>query len=177
MVDEKVVLKDDMQEPTPEASEGIPAPTGFQPLIVDPSRLYPLPQSMWDSHCDHCDKRQSRWMFVPVDMVPIIQTQPGGRVKGHIICSLCWLYESEWGLKRREALDQMIREVELETMAVFAKTEDGRLFDCKDANRILAAIAMTSRIFVQRSRMRSEAAAEDRAMNPALILPGGSDGK
>jgi hypothetical protein len=134
----------------PEASQEA-TPSGVPPLIVDPSRLFPLPQSMWDASCDHCDKRQSRWMFVPVEMGPPVELsgQDSLRVKGHVICSLCWLYESEWGLKRREHIDAFIRDVELETKAVFARAEDGRLWSCKDADRILGAIALTSRIFVQ----------------------------
>jgi hypothetical protein len=140
-----------LKETQEKAPDPAPPQEGFPPLIVDPNRLFPLPQSMWDAHCDHCDKRQSRWLFVPVEMGPPIEINvPGStRAAGHVICSLCWLYESEWGLKRREHIDAYIREVELESKAVFARAEDGRLWSCRDADRIMGAIALTSRIFVR----------------------------
>lgn len=68
------------------------------------------------------------------------------------MCSLCWLYETEWGKERREDIDGMIRAVEARTEA-FRKTDDGRLWSCRDADRILGAIAVTSRIVSQRAML------------------------
>jgi len=104
-----------------------------KPLIFHPKELRPLAQKLWDIACDRCNRRQSRWEL------------PDGR-KGTPLCSMCWLYESEWAKPRREDLDMLIREVEIETGEKFRRQEDGRLWSCADADRILGAIAVTSRI-------------------------------
>ena len=104
-----------------------------KPLIFPPKSLRPLPQSLWDIACEWCNKRQSRWEI------------PKGRA-GEPLCSMCWLYESEWAKPRREDVDMLIREVETETGEQFKRLEDGRLWSCEDADRIVGAIAVTSRI-------------------------------
>lgn len=116
-----------------------------KPLIIHPKFIRPLPQSMWDVNCAKCDKRQSRWQFFPSDA-------PEGVKGGVLVCSLCWLYESDWGKNRREDLDQMIRDVETTAEEIFHKTKDGRLWSVRDADRILGAIALTSRMFIMRGR-------------------------
>jgi hypothetical protein len=116
-----------------------------KPLILNPNNLRPLPEAMWDVSCDKCDRRQARWEFFPSD-------SPDAR-KGFMICSLCWLYESEWGKKRREDIDQMIRDVELSTEQIFQRAKGGLLWSCKDADRILGSIALTSRMFLYRGAL------------------------
>jgi hypothetical protein len=126
-------------------------------LFLDTTRLYPLPQSMWNAHCDHCDKRQSRWLFIPTDMSQPEEARGPGKIheedhfraRGHIMCSLCWLYESTWGQGRRSEIDALIRKFEFETKSILARSEGGRLWSCRDADRVLAMIALMSRIFVQ----------------------------
>lgn len=115
-------------------------------LIVSPERLRPLPKSMWDSNCAKCDKRQSRWQFIPVDQDP--------RKGGLLMCSLCWLYESAWGERRRADIDEMVREVEVQSGEIFHRGKNGRLWSCRDADRILGAIAMTSRMFLMRGKVQ-----------------------
>ena len=80
-----------------------------KPLIINPRFIRPLPKAMWDVNCASCDKRQSRWQLFPSDA-------PEGVKGGILICSLCWLYDSQWGKTRREDLDQMIRDVEVEVV-------------------------------------------------------------
>jgi hypothetical protein len=117
-----------------------PKPSGFsKPLYVDSRFLRPLPQAMWDTACSKCDKRQSRWDFVPTDNPP-----PSG---GFPLCTLCWLYESEWGKERREQIDAMIRDVEKTSGKIFQRAKGNRLWACKDADPILGSIVMTSRMF------------------------------
>jgi hypothetical protein len=116
-----------------------------QPLILDPRVLRPLPQSLWGHACSKCDKTQSVWELFAGDP---------SRRKGEPICSMCWLYESEWGQERRADIDQFIREVEVQAETIFRKTLDGRLWSCKDADRIVGAVAVTSRIATQRAMLR-----------------------
>lgn len=128
-------------------SEVPPKPTGHtKPLFVDSRFLRPLAQSMWDCACSSCDKRQSKWDFIPVDNPP-----PSG---GFPMCSLCWLYDSEWGKTRRTEVDVMIKDVEKSRGKAFQRAKGGKLWACKDADGILGAVVMTSRIFEIQDRAR-----------------------
>lgn len=113
-------------------------------IFLDPRLLQPLPQSLWGISCDRCDKRQSVWEVFGLDA-------PRGTKKGDPMCSLCWLYESAWGKDNRESIDLMVNAVEREKGEEFRRTEDGRLWSCRDADRILGSIATVSRIAQQRS--------------------------
>jgi len=62
------------------------------------------------------------------------------------VCSLCFLYLSNWSKSRQEDLANMIRDVEAELKKEFTK-EDGRLVRAEDGDRILASLAITSRAF------------------------------
>ena len=119
---------------------------GHKPLLLDSKTLRPLPGALWDISCERCDKRQARWeLFGPA---------VGSVRKGEPICSMCWLYESDWGKPRREDIDAFIADVEDETKRPFKRLEDGRLWSCSDANRILSAIAVTSRLFAVRGMVQ-----------------------
>ena len=123
-------------------------------VFLDPALLRPLPQPLWGHACSMCDKRQSVWDHLAPEL-------PSNARRGEPMCSLCWLYETEWGKERREDIDGMIRAVEVHLGEIFRKTDDGRLWVCKDGDRILGSIAVTSRIIKQRA---------------TLDLLGGSDG-
>jgi hypothetical protein len=117
-----------------------------RPIFIDPSVIRPLPQSLWGIYCDWCDKRQSKWeLFLP--------EAPSNARKGVAICSVCWLYESEWGKKLSEDIALFIAAVEKEISRPFQRREDGALAECRDADRVLGAIAVTSRIFAYKSAM------------------------
>jgi len=118
-----------------------------KPLIVDSQYLRPLPKAMWDTACERCDKRQAKWSFLPSEAAP-----PSG---DYPMCSLCWLYESEWGKGRREDLDKMILDVQRAKGRIFQRAKGNKLWSCKDADVILGAIVMTSRIFEIQARARS----------------------
>lgn len=122
-----------------------PATGHTKPLIVDSRFLRPLPQAMWDTACSKCDKRQAKWEFIPSDNPP-----PSG---GYPMCSLCWLYESEWGKARRQDIDAMIRDVEKSKGQIFQRAKGNKLWACKDADPILGAIVMTSRMFEIQGRL------------------------
>lgn len=112
-------------------------------VYLEPSVLRPLPQSLWNHACAWCDKRQSVWELFETE-------RERAKRKGVPLCSLCWLYESEWGKEHREGIDKLIRAVEVTTECIFRKTADARLWSCQDADRILGPIAVTSRIAAQR---------------------------
>lgn len=117
------------------------------PLIVDTRFLRPLSKAMYDSPCHRCDRRQSRWEMGP----PF-----GGEV--YTVCSLCFLYESKWGEKRVDQIHVLVDEIEREVGEKFLRGADGRtLLSCKDADRVLAAIAMTSRMFQLQDGMKEKA--------------------
>lgn len=121
-----------------------------KPLLLDPKVLRPLPGALWDLSCEECDKRQARWELTQPDLILSIANPR----KGVPICSLCWLYETDWGKERREDIDRMIVDVEAEVGREFKRAEDGRLLDCQDANRIVASVAVTSRVFNTRSMLQ-----------------------
>lgn len=132
-----------------------------KPLLIDPRVLRPLPQSMWNMACTICDRRLSRWEVFDFRDDAIAPKARHGRP----VCSLCWLYKSEWGKANRADIDLMIRDVELDCGFSFERSlvgeivkegerqPDGRLQNCKDADRVLAAIAVTSRVFTFHDRI------------------------
>lgn len=119
--------------------------SSLRPVILDPRVLRPLPQALWGHACSKCDKTQSVWELFAGDP---------SRRKGEPICSLCWLYESEWGQERRSDIDAMIRAVEVQAETIFRKRLDGRLWSCQDADRLMGSIAVVSRIATQRVLLR-----------------------
>jgi len=109
------------------------------PLLIDSNQLRPLPKALWGHVCTKCDKQQSRWEFFPKHM--------DASTRGVPICSVCWLYDSEWAKDKHAAIASMVNEVEAEMASTFQRAQGGRLAFCADADRILGAIAMTSRMF------------------------------
>lgn len=108
-----------------------------KPLLIDTRYLRPLPKELFNCPCGKCDKRQAMWEM----------GAPGGDEQ-HTICSLCFLYESNWGKAREDQIHEMVVAVEAEVGDNWLRGADGKtLLVCKDANRILAAIALTSRAF------------------------------
>lgn len=122
-----------------------------KPLILDTRYLRPLPKEMFDSACEHCDKRQSKWEMGPPDSD-----------ERHILCSLCFLYESNWGKARVDQIHEIVDDVEKEMGTKFFRGADGKtLIACKDGDRILGALALTSRAFQLEDRMRRETGDEE----------------
>jgi hypothetical protein len=106
-----------------------------KPLILNTDHLRPLDRKEWDGPCMSCGKKQARWMF-----------KPANRDGAVSICSLCWLYESVWGQNRREEIFKYVRAVEEEIGTAFLK-DKGRLIRVQDADRLLGALALESRMF------------------------------
>lgn len=108
-----------------------------KPLLVDTSKLHPLTHEMWDSNCYHCDKRQAKWSLQLEDD-PVF------------ICSLCMLYESDWGLAHSADVGQLVKEADAKRNEATATDTKGRILFPKDADRILGTIALISRMYEQR---------------------------
>ncbi len=110
-----------------------------KPLILNTNHLRPLDKKEWDGPCSCCGKKQARWMFLPANQEGAVS-----------ICGLCWLYESVWGQNRREEIFKYVRAVEEEIGAVFLKSK-GQLIRFQDADRLLGALALESRMFQLRA--------------------------
>jgi len=113
------------------------------PLIIDTRFLRPLPKPMWQATCVNCDKRQSMW-----EMGPPSEPNP--------VCSLCFLYESQWAEKRKDEVHAMVRDVEAYSGDKFLRDRDNvTLLSPKDGDRILGALALTSRMFQLQDKMEA----------------------
>lgn len=186
-----------MEENKPEQPDSVP-------LLLDPDRLKPLPKDLWDVGCAHCAKPQAKWAFKP--SAPEPEPNEHGEITGpakihreedpYTLCSLCFLYESEWGKRRRDQIDIKAAEIEVEMTnrvledaartgsmspeqfqsfkVTFARDEQGRLSDPKDANRILGAIAIASRIFVSKMETAEVLQQRQEELASKLIMPAGS---
>ena len=116
----------------------------MKPLLVDTRMLRPLPKTLFQSPCSNCDKRQAMWEMGPERSDECV-----------FVCSLCFLYESRWGESRREQIDILVDEVQVEAGEKFLRATDGKqLLSCKDADRILGSIALTSRMFRLEDKMK-----------------------
>jgi hypothetical protein len=81
--------------------------------------------------CVKCGKHETV-LYTPVDTF--------------YICSLCWLYKSEWGKDRIESIKKLISDVENAKGVVFEKDGDGNLVLVEDANRVVVSILLVSGI-------------------------------
>jgi len=121
-------------------------PKTLEPLIIDPRYIRALPKALFRSNCVECDRLQAMWEMGP---------EGGERV---FICSICFLYESNWGQKRIEQVHDVVQEVEKESGSNFMRDADGdRLLSSKDADGIVGALALTSRMFFAQDRMQAMA--------------------
>lgn len=71
-----------------------------------------------------------------------------------MVCSWCFLYESFWGRPVRRHLDALISEIEVGMGKMFERSADARLIRCEDADRVLGAVVLSSRLFRVRDRMQ-----------------------
>jgi len=113
----------------------------MKPILIDPRFLRPLPKPMLNTACAKCDKRQAVWEL------------GGLHEDRHAICSLCFMYESNWGRNRTAQLLELVTAVEAEAGEEFSKDDEGRLTNPQDANRIMASIALTSRMFKMQEKV------------------------
>jgi hypothetical protein len=118
-------------------------------LLITTLYLRPLPQKMWDFPCQHCGKAQARWeLHEPEEDEDGEEGMP--RQEFNAVCSLCFLYESNWGRRRLDEIQEYIRDVEQEKGIKYLRDIGNRLLSCNDANNLLASLAMLSRVLEQR---------------------------
>lgn len=110
----------------------------MQPVLIDTTRVLPLPQHMKGIICSNCDKPLAVWEFKPDD------TEALGSL---LLCSFCLLYKSFWGQNRREQIDHFISEVEKKMGVGMIRDDENRLVFSKDCDRIMGAIALASKLF------------------------------
>ena len=115
-------------------------------LIINPQHFKPLPKEEWDGPCACCGKKCARWMFIPAD-------QDKGAVS---VCGICWIYESQWGKNRARELHEFRMAVEEEIGSSFL-IDKGKLVRFEDADRLLGALAFTSKVFqIQAMQQKSQ---------------------
>jgi hypothetical protein len=135
-------MKDDLIL-NPMAPPGDPGHEHSAPLIIDTRFLRPLPKAMWGAVCVNCDKAQSMWEMGPTE-------------EPNAVCSLCFLYESKWAEKRLDDIHGMVRDVEAHTGEKMLRGRDNvSLISAKDGNKILGALAMTSRMFQLQDKLEA----------------------
>lgn len=113
------------------------------PLYVDTELLRPFQPKEPIGHCSQCDKLQARWRMID----PGEDMNQDGTPKSYVVCAVCFLFESRWGKNRVNRLNGMIARVEAEKKAPMLRDTEGKLMSATDADRILAGIALTSRMF------------------------------
>lgn len=128
----------------PEAAPGEPGHEHYAPLIIDTRFLRPMPKAMWGANCVNCDKSQSMWEMGPPD-----EPNP--------VCALCFLYESQWAEKRIDEVHGLVRDIEVSTGEKMLRSpgDNVSLLSVKDANKVLGAIAMTSRMFALQDKLEA----------------------
>lgn len=118
----------------------------LKPIYIPAHEVRPLASALRGIACCDCGKRQSVWE----------KTSTVGEDKGVPICSLCFLYRSPWAHNKQSMLEEFIIAVEDAAGTFFSKTEDNKLEDCKDADRIMSSLVLTTRLFHTRSKMWSK---------------------
>ena len=117
------------------------------PLVVDTSRVSPITErKLLDSDCSHCGKARARWFFQPDEV------EEGAL----FICSICWLFESNWGRNRKDEVEALIKETEDYMRCVFVRDDEGRLTERDSADRIMGAICYMSRMLEMRGLLEQK---------------------
>lgn len=113
-------------------------------LGINPELLRPLPTALLGMPCESCIKHQSVWAY----------TQSQDQPTGTAVCSLCWLYKSRWAEEQgSERIEAFIGDVESLLPNKFQRDSSGRVSSIADADRLVSAIALTSRLFYVRGDM------------------------
>jgi len=106
----------------------------MKPVFIDGFTLKPLPMQFQGAACAKCGKLQGRWVITVPSQEPLT------------VCSLCIMYEYPWGKRNKVDLEELVKHIEKELGKELPKNESGELRSCGDADRIVAAIAITSRV-------------------------------
>jgi hypothetical protein len=108
-----------------------------KPIRVDTTRIQMLDESMFNVACGVCEKLQSKWSI-------LLKTD--SKDEPMPVCSLCFLYESEWGRSRAEDLKGYLLEVTNNNPTrKMLLSADNKIASIKDADFILGILVWTSR--------------------------------
>lgn len=112
----------------------------MKPIRVDTSRFQMLDKDRWDSACAVCQQTTAKWEM----------RGPGldGKEAWAAICSMCFLYKSNWGKTHSENISSYLSEVvSKETKRKMLLSPEGKLLSSPDADFILGVLVLTSRRF------------------------------
>jgi hypothetical protein len=70
------------------------------------------------------------------------------------MCSICWLYDSNWGKTRRDDIDSLVADTEFELKRTFTRDGLGKLTMSGDGDRILGAICYLSKMQQMADKVR-----------------------
>lgn len=115
-------------------------------LLLDPARIRALPEELREYNCSSCDRRAAGWAFRP--------TNKGEDPDPIPICSLCWLYLSNWARARVKEIPGFIERYEQTTGAQFHKDGDGRLVDHREGDAVLLQLLRASAVFLRMQQRR-----------------------
>ena len=111
---------------------------------ASPAQMRPLPTALRGTACHSCDHPQASWWLEVFDPV-----EQDNKVYA---CSLCLLYETEWGRLDRSKIEEVIRRVEVARNAEFESDDSNRLISSKDGDDILGVIVLSHRASALRAR-------------------------
>lgn len=126
------------------------APEERVSLLLDPDRMRALPDELRDYSCSSCNRRNAGWAFLPSNKGEDPDPVP--------ICSLCWLYLSNWARPRAKEVPEFIARFEQTTGKQFTKDAGGSLTDHRQADEIVAQLLRASAVYLrlhkQQERLR-----------------------
>lgn len=112
----------------------------MKPIRIDTSRFQMLDKERWDCACAFCAQPTSKWEMRGPDQ--------SGQETWAPVCSLCFLYKSNWGKTRSGDLSAYLAEViAKETKRKMVLSPEGALTSIGDADFILGVLVLTSRRF------------------------------
>ena len=103
---------------------------------VNPKLLKPLPIPLRGIACCMCERTQSSWQ---TDWV----TEDDDKV---YLCSLCVLYETDWGRLERASIEAVIMRMQKARNTTFEKDPSNRLTLSRDADDVLGVVVLASRV-------------------------------
>jgi len=135
---------------TPEGPAVVAAdPDARMSLLLDPDRMRALPDELREYNCSSCDRRSAGWAFLPSNKGTDPDPIP--------ICSLCWLYLSNWARARVKEVPEFIDRFEQTTGTQFNKDGDGRLVDHREGDAVLLQLLRASAVFLRLQQRKTMA--------------------
>lgn len=113
-------------------------------LMIDPDRMRALPDELRDYNCSSCNRRNAGWAFLPTNKGPDPDPIP--------ICSLCWLYLSNWARPRVKEVPEFIALFEQTTGKKFTRDGGGALTDHRQGDEVVAQLLRASAVYLRMQR-------------------------